>query len=411
MKSKKLPYLLRMLWNNPIFGDSYPMSSFENTTMGQFKEIYPHFVEIVSPIFEKGMPETNQAEVKEIINQIAPKSIAFCASISAGEICDLEKLAQAAAAIAVLYWADQSMDRGDQAMISAVQQIARTMRESQPLPQEADKIVLARRVGLKHIEQMAYQINQHPDDFPFILQAIHLDVLDNEARVCHLSQVYHHDGLKSSFWDKYSAEIAQKMVFNSGLMSALTLIYAIYRHYDTTIPSLREIYQDEVLMALVKQKFNTAIRIFDDWGDRHIDSGKYPKWGTFTLNIFNQADPQLLKKVIDYSGFDDETVREQLMTTFMNAKEEDWLYIANAYAQLMRDGIANLPQDLFEKYTVFLRLAKRILEAGFINAVGDIFLTEGAHDEHVTMDTLENMFKAVKNADSGRVINTAGSET
>jgi hypothetical protein len=409
MKSQKLSYLLGLLWNSPIFGDSYPVSSFESDTMGQLKTIYPYFVEIFLPILEKGMPETNQAEVREIINQLAPKSIAFCASISAGEIRDLEKLAQAAAAIAVLYWADQSMDRGDQAMIKAVQQIARSMRESQPLPKETDKIVLARRAGLKHIEQMAYQINQHPDDFLLILQAIHLDVLDNEARVCHLSQVYHHDGPQSSFWDKYSDEIAQKMVFNSGLMSALTLIYAIYRYYDPTIPSLKEIYQEEALMALVKKKFNTAIRVFDDWGDRHIDSGKYPQWGTFAINIFNQAEPQLLKKVIDYSGFEDETVREQLMTTFMNAKEEDWLYIARAYAQLMRDGIANLPQDLLEKYTVFLRLAKRILEAGFINAVGDIFLTEGAHDEHVTMDTLENMFKAVESADGGRV-NTARSE-
>lgn len=162
-------------------------------------------------------------------------------------------------------------------------------------------------------------------------------------------------------------------------------------------------------MALVKKKFNTAIRVFDDWGDRHIDSGKYPQWGTFAINIFNQTEPQLLKKVIDYSGFEDETVREQLMTMFMNAKEEDWLYIARTYAQLMRNSLATLPQELLEKYTIFLRLAKRILEAGFINAVGDIFLTEGAHDEHVTMDTLENMFKAVENADDGRV-NTARSE-
>src|SRR6266542_1604564 len=103
-QSRKLAYLLRILWKSPVFGDSFPKDGDENFAMAQFDSMSPYFVKIVSPILKQGLPNEDSDKINSIIEQIAPKSIAFCASISAGEIQNMEHLSNAAAAISISYW-------------------------------------------------------------------------------------------------------------------------------------------------------------------------------------------------------------------------------------------------------------------------------------------------------------------
>ena len=399
----KLDHLLQFLWRNPVFGDSYPPIVKAEKTHAQIEKIYLNFQTVFRTALKEGLPEASLDELKEIENQIGPKSIAFCVAISAGELMDEERLCNAAVAIAILYWADQSMDRGDEAMVAAVQRVAAEVRGNATSSDYIPLLVGIRREGLRHIERMARKLNEHPEDMPYILRAIYVDILDNEARIRNLSRDYFVTGFSPAFWEEYADEVGYKMTIDSGLMSALTLIYSIYRYHDKSLPSLKEIYENEVIMKLVREGFDGAIRVFDDWGDRRIDSGKYPQWGVFNINLFNQPGTRLLERFTHYSGIADTALQGSLISAFSHATEEDWLYIARTYAFLLRRNLSALPQSIQEKYSVFLNLCKRTLEAGFINAVGDIFLTEGREDEHVTMDSLNSMINALQDTDTGRL--------
>lgn len=400
-RSQKLSHLLRLMWNNPIFGDSYPLEIKADQMLAQVDRIYSGFQESFRAALKEGLPDASPNDLDEIVNQVGPKSVAFCASISAGELKDTERLQNAAVAIAVLYWADQSMDRGDDAMVAAVQRVAAETRGMAAASDHIPGAAAFRRAGLRHIERMVRKLYEHPEDTPHILRAIYLDILDNEARVRNLSREYFIAGLSPSFWDEHADEVARKTIVDSGLMSALTLIYSIYRKHDKSLPSLQEVYQDDILMKLVRERFNSAIRVFDDWGDRHIDNAQYPQWGVFNINVFNQPDRRFLERFTFYSGITDTALQGSLMSAFSHATEEDWLYIARTYAFLLRDSLASLPQPVKVKYEVFLTLCKRTLEAGFVNAVGDIFLTEGQEDKNVTPDSLNAMLDALQDTSSG----------
>jgi hypothetical protein len=90
-----------MLWKSPVFGDSFPVGGDEHSAMAQFDSMYPYFVKTVLPILKQGLPYEDSSRLTSIVEQIAPKSIAFCAAISAGEIQNMEHLSNAAAAISI----------------------------------------------------------------------------------------------------------------------------------------------------------------------------------------------------------------------------------------------------------------------------------------------------------------------
>jgi len=375
-QSQKLSYLLRLLWNNPIFGDSYPSTVYEEKTLLQIEDIYVRFLTEFRPILAEGMPQASIFELNDIIDQIAPKSIAFCAAISAGEIEDSDRLCDVAMAIAISYWADQSMDRGDEAMLAAIHHINAELKEGGGIVHPVSELVGARLAALRHIESLAQRANDHPEDLPYILRAIYRDVLLNQARMRDLSRQYLTDGGSPAFWDKHAEETARTILDNSGLMSAVTVIYAIYRYHQPDIPSLSEIYHHTELMTLIGGPFNAAIRVFDDLGDRIIDTGQNSQWGIFNLNLFNQPNIKMLGSFIRYSGIEDIPLHDALMEAFTRGDPSSRIYVTKAYRLFLRENIAKLPQPLWEKYVVFLNLCKRTLEAGFVNSVGDILLTE-----------------------------------
>jgi hypothetical protein len=373
-QSHKLTYLLRVLWKSPVFSDSFPKGGNENSAMEQFDSMYPYFVKTVAPILKQGLPSENSEGVSTLVEQIAPKSIAFCASISAGEIQNMEHLSNAAAAISISYWADQSMDRGDEWMLAAVQYLN---HKSIGKDIAASKEFKRRSEALRHIKRLAGQITNFPDDLPYALQAIERDVLGNQAEMCILSRKFLESPVEH-FWDAHARSVAQTMIDCSGLMSAVAIIYAIYRRREPDLPSLDEIYSQPELMRLVGT-FNSAVRIFDDAGDCETDTGKDAEWGGFNLNVFNQPHPKLLRAFLDYSEIlEDHPLRAAALAAFALPLSESRVAVSQLFLEITRQQVAALPASLWEHYILFLTLCKRTVEAGFINALGDVFLSENA---------------------------------
>ena len=384
-QSRKLLYLVRLMWRSPVFGDSFPAAAYHNM-FSQSDLISSHFMQSLTPILRGGMPDVTDDEVNAIVGQVAPKSLAFCASISAGEIQNVEHLSSAAIAIAISYWADQSMDRGDMAMLSVVEYLNHKNINNST----ADLDELAPRLeALRNIKHYARQVTESPKDLPYVLLAIERDVLGNQAEMRSLSHKFI-ESPTSNFWNTYAAETAQKMIDGSGLMSAVAIIYALYKQQQPDLPSLEEIYGHMDLMRLVRGPFNSAVRVFDDAGDWRIDTGEDLNWGVFNINIFNQSHPKLVKAFLDYSGIrEDQLIYTEILSAFSLPTSVSRPLVVQHYLKFVRQQIAEIPSPLWERYQVFFTLVKRTLEAGFINAVGDIFLSESAGPTTLESDLLK----------------------
>ena len=368
----KLSYLLQILWKNPVFGDSFPQNSDKNIMLKLFGEMQALFPLMIFPILQAGMPEASPEEVQEVIAQIGPKSLAFCTAISAGEIRDTQQLLHATGEIAIIYWADQSMDRGDTWLLAAVQHL-----NQQPISDDilASPLFQARLKALNHIRTFAQQITSSVEDLTYIVKAIQNDILENEAHLQTLSQKFSQD--PSDFWKHHTRELSRIMIDCSGLMCVGTVIYASHRSQHPALPSLQEIYDQPDLMRLVKETFNPAVRVFDDAGDCFVDTGENPSWGVFNLNIVNQNQPQFVDYFLQHSGiFPEQPLYEQAIEAFALPLAERRTTLAHFYLDLCRQRVEELPPELWQRYGIFLTLSKRILEAAFVNMLGDVFLAE-----------------------------------
>jgi hypothetical protein len=368
----KLSYLLQILWKSPVFGDSYPPNTNKNITLKQFEEMQTLLTQMIFPILQAGMPEASPEKVQEIIAQIGPKSLAFCAAISAGEIWNRQQLLHVTGEIAIIYWADQSMDRGDTWVLAAVQHL-----NQQPISDDilASPLFQARLKALNHIRTFAQQITSSVEDLTYIVKAIQNDILENEAHLQTLSQKFSQD--PSDFWKHHTRELSQVMIDCSGLMCVGTAIYASHRSQHPALPSLQEIYDQPDLMRLVKETFNPAVRVFDDVGDCFVDTGENPSWGVFNLNIVNQNQPQFVDYFLQHSGiFPEHPLYEQAIEVFALPLAERRTTLAHFYLDLCRQRVEELPPELWQRYGIFLTLSKRILEAAFVNMLGDVFLAE-----------------------------------
>ncbi|NWF64976.1 MAG: hypothetical protein HXY38_11795, partial [Chloroflexi bacterium] len=319
--------------------------------------------------------------------QLTPKSLAFCAAIAAGEVDDTNSLVQASLAIALSYWADQSMDRGDVAMFAAVQALNHSGNIDTNNPQ-----LRARLSALSYIHEFAKTVTESPDDLPYVLQAIQRDVLGNQAEVRLLSDQFK-IRKNQNFIETQASNFVRHTTDGSGLMSALTIIYAIYRCRKSHLPSLNEIFTNLDLMRLVRGPFNAAVRVFDDTGDWQIDLGQDSKWGIFTPNLFNQSSPSVTKFFLRYSGLQQfPDLYDQSLLAFSSSAPESSIAVSRLYIKFLRREIERINPDLWERYRVFLILCKRTLEAGLVNTLGDIVLSERTLLE---IDVLKQIFPEV----------------
>ncbi len=379
--------LLRLTWNSPIFGNAYPLTSPERDgrVMRQIEVVYEQLVRELKPILVEWMqPDVPETDVGEIIRQLGPKSTAFCSAIAAGEIDDIERLIAVGLSIALIYWADHSIDRGDAKMEAAVRLFAQPWLTKLPVVSADLPQALSRLSGLVVLEQVIRQLSR-PEDAPLLLEHVACEVLWREARVLELSRQYK-AGDAEAFWATYALEMGEHVVKNGALIYVTGAVYAIYRQHYPQLPSLAEVFSQTAMMDVITGPCNAAIRVFDDLGDRSIDDGHDPRWGSFCLNLFNQPDTDWLRAIFQLARLEDQNIVRAVLEAFQIGNKAGDAYIVSVFVDLVREQLAALPASVQTSYRVFLTLCMRVMEAGYVNTMGDIELSD---ERHKLQDYLE----------------------
>lgn len=358
-----------MLWRSSIFGDAFPEVA-APSLFQQFESIYHKLGTQFTEILTHSMPEAPEALIHDYVLQIAPKTTAFSVAISAGEVEDATLLQQIALIVALNYWADHVLDRGDQAMAEALDHYL-----AEPAhPPKGNRTVRARWEGLMameaHIRRLAL-----PEDVPLILHYLRHETVAKQVEWHRYSLEYlSHRGLP---WQHtHLRDIVACSIRNSGLITVATIIYAAYRRQDPQLPSLEAICKQPALLPPLQGPCQAVIRVFDDVGDREIDSGALPHWGEFSLNLFNHSDPRLIDEFLFQAGFENSTERQLLGDAFLSTSLLSQVHIIQSFIKLANEQMGTIPEPLWQRYQIFLTLCKRLLEAGYVNAVGDQMLEQ-----------------------------------
>ena len=377
--TSKLLTLLDMTWESPVFGNAYPFSNSPNreqvlhTTFKNIKKMHALLVQWLKPILSEWMHPIAPEAINEIVRQIAPKSTAFCSAIAAYEINDVERLAQVGLSIALVYWIDHRMDRGDQAMEEAInlwQTHHSSLGKENQLPESIH--VQTRLVGLYALERSIHTFS-HPEDAEILIEHVMHEVLAREARVCQLSRFYQ-DQHPNIFWNENAEELAAHSIRNVALIYVAASIYTVHRHLNPMLPNLKYILANQKIMQLMNSSAAAMIRVLDDFGDRLIDSGAHPEWGQFTLNLFNQPNPIWISAFLHTAGFKDDQVRESLSQAFLRDDAISQKYIVDVFVDFARWEFSSLSESEYAANKLFLDIGKRVIEAGYVNALGDMEL-------------------------------------
>ena len=374
MDASKLFTLLHMTWESPVFGDAYPLSiAVGGTTISQrIEQIHALLVARLAPILAEWMQPISPAGINEIIRQVAPKSTAFCAAIAAGEIDDVERLAQVGLSIALVYWADHCMDRGDMAMEQAILQRAGWFDSHAQGRLAYAPYVDTRMIGLDQLERIIRSFCR-PEDAEVLIENVLHEVLCREVRIRELSRLYDPHQI-ASFWTMYAHEVAEHSIRNVALVYVSAAIYAIKRVYDPDLLPLKRIFAESAMMRWLYGPASALIRILDDLGDRVIDSGEQPEWGHFTLNIFNQPHPVWIEHFLHIAGIREWRSTQLVTEALCSEGQPNHNYVFDTFIDLVRTRFEVLPVATYRANQLFLEIGKRVIEAGYVNALGDIAL-------------------------------------
>lgn len=381
MQSEVLSGLLTETWKSHIFGDAFgeDVLSQKEVVMEQIGAIAVGASKDLAGYITFGMPEWDAAMVQKVVGQIIPKTVGFCPALAAGEVQDLARLQAVSVAIGLMYWGDQTMDRGDEAMPFAIEVFA---KEKLVVPDNIRDLVVARSGALGHIEAKIAELAR-PEDAPYVLACFREQVLLNEVRLHRLSHRYLQATDKDAFLVEHGKSIAQYMTVDAGFPSVSSSLYAIYRQADEALPSLQEVYENKTMVELL-QICNSVVRVADELGDWKVDAGQHLDWGVFCINLFNQPHPALLDEFLQLAKLAD---NQQLRTAFVEFHQDKTQhethgdYIMGVFFDHVKSYIANLSPEIQDKYGLYIRLCKRVLEIGYVNRVGDIALAGKKENE------------------------------
>jgi hypothetical protein len=370
LTSSKLHALLAQLWSSPVFGNSYPtlLANARPEVLAAIDDVYHATYATLEDVLLMAQPEHTATERDTIVRQLAAKSVAFCGALAAGEIHDLDRLRAAASAIGLVSWIDQTIDRGDAGMVTAVEIIS----GSRPVAQRAQTSAVRHYTTALGWFVREVALLARPEDSPWVLRCLLSDTLAREARMWRLSERYqaaHPD----SFWARHAREIGALTVHNVGFVAVTAMVYAIYRQHQPQLPCLLEILNNRMLMNRPLRAGSAAIRVLDDIGDRRIDSGVDPQWGRFTINIWNQDHPCHITAFLDAAGVEHGSERSAMVAAWA-ARDHEWL--AQLWLERVRGVYFRLGPRTLGRYGLFLRLSQRVIEAGLVNALGDDVLAE-----------------------------------
>jgi hypothetical protein len=304
----------------------------------------------------------------ELTRQIVPKVSAFCAAIAIE--ADTEALTAAATCFAIMYWADSLADRGDVAMTKAIQSLTAAVPEDSMPSQQM--VMQARLAALQHLELLLPTLSR-PDDTPHLIEHPCLAFLRHGAATRRLSQRYLQMD-PDSFWSAHADEFAMHTITNIQTAGTVALMYALYRQFDPTLPSVATLLNDPQLAQLYSL-IDAGQRVFDDAGDWEIDRGG-SDWNGFHLNLFNQPDAAMLFAYLRLAGIVDVQLASNLVHEFQAQTPESRTAIVRFFAATIRKQVVGLPFEVQHKYARALILFKRIVESGYVNCLGDVALAD-----------------------------------
>jgi len=374
MQTDVLVKLLEATWQSPVFGDSFPRNASLQTVTSLAASLIRGFSDDLYGFIRPALADVSDSQVRAIVAQIAPKTVTFCPALTAGELEDTTRLQAVAVAIGLMYWADQTMDRGDVTMEWAIRKFG---RQAVAIPRAQQKRIALQTTALEGMTQKI-DLFALPEDAPFVLDCFDRQVLLNEANLDQLSSQYQQAADKDTFLATHAAKITYYMVEDAGFPSVASSLYAIYRQHDPKLPSLQEIYATPELVILL-QVCNAVVRVADELGDWETDAGLHPEWGSFCLNLFNQANPTLLQAFFAKAYMPQE-LQISMQQAFLHFKDspearaETGEKIMAVFFNHAKQVIRAMPSALQVRYALYITLCKRVLEIGYVNRVGDIAL-------------------------------------
>lgn len=362
-RSTKLDELLTTLWTSPIFGNSFP-TPLTRSMLATIDRIYQHCADELLVILGQAHPDLDAQARQALVDQVVPKSVAFCGLLAVDEVDDAERCAATAMATALVYLADQTIDRGDDVMLWALERLSHTddrRTHGAPSGPHADRYLALLGGMLQQVNLIA-----RPEDRFELLHFLIDDTLVREARVLRLNRRFLQEDAHT-FWEQHASELAEQVVMNAGFIAVTAMNYSVLRHTRPWLPSLALVLPGEPTVAAALKAGSAACRIFDEVGDRVIDQG-ITRWGTFCINPCNQRDPRFLNALCDAMGMLDQKARHDLLAAFTAS---DFSAVIDQTITFVRAQYAAIPANLWDRYGTFLRLSQRVLEAGWVNLMGD----------------------------------------
>ncbi len=370
MLSDKVQELILLTWSNQVLPNSYPpLEKLDLPAMQAYiRAVSERLAARLQPILWRWMQPVTEDQVGRWMQQLVPKSTAFCALITAGEVEAVEKVTEAGVSIALIYWADHAMDRGDRAMMGAIRRYVQLFLppdKREPLPGDPPPLVETRQYGLEQLRQTIERLGGEAS--VILLQQAFVDTLWREWDFVRLSRLYLMVEDKETFWAQYAEKLAAHTVLMGALIYVTSIIYVLYRQQNPALPSLEAIYEMGTPIKMLNRQPALGIRIFDDWGDRVIDRGEIAGWDIFSINLFNQSHPRYVEAVLRQGGVDDADL-PILMKAIL---EGDEARFSEMIIRIIREAYERCYERLPPSYHLFLRLSQRVMEAGYVNIVGD----------------------------------------
>ncbi|HEX6461824.1 MAG TPA: hypothetical protein VFZ58_00940 [Candidatus Saccharimonadales bacterium] len=379
-------------WANPVFDDTFP----EEKTIERLTWVRRHLGTLALPVALElrsvlsASTEWSQAAIAKVVEgEVRDKTIAFSAALSVGEIENLQSLRALSVAVGLMYTADQTIDRGDEPMVDAVERWGSHTTSHTPNAPKTQ----ARSIMLSHI-QNKIDILARPEDAPFVKDCFLQQVLENEALMYRWSREYESSSIpdRQIFLAEHARKLAETTTVNAGFPSISSSLYAIYRQHDTTLPPLSEIYTSQAITNLL-QVCNVTARIWDELGDWEMDSGRYPEKGIFVINPFNQYHPATVDRYCELAFITNARQVNAIQHTFANfhhseaARQQHTSLILEVLRDHIRQYMAQLKNntpDVWNKFEHYITLCKRVMEISYVNRMGDIALAQTdstSHDE------------------------------
>ncbi len=384
MDVQDLDAFLGKTWESPVFGSSFGELTPErlHAARAQMGQIAHRVTAELTEYITEATPLREQRSVLQIVEkEILKKTIAFCPALTAGEIDDIPRLSDAATAVGLMYWADQTMDRGDVNMHCAVKLL------------DADPATVAREplADIRHKHHALMRIKEkvrafaRPEDAALVLDCFYGQVLKNEAVMRDLSIGYQMVGDQSSFLGRHATRIANTLTTNAGFPSVASSLYAVYRHHDAALPPLADVYANKQMTEML-QYCNATVRLWDELGDWSMDTGQDPTKGVFAINLFNQYHPAIIGEFCRLAGIHDrqmQTSLQELFSTFHHSKgarEVNGYQIEGIFLDHIRRYMSESPGELYGTFGRYMTLGKRVLEIGYVNRVGDLALADATEE-------------------------------